>query len=425
MKSQRALVAVFRIGVVALITSCGGGESGGNWGGTIETLPNGGVRVTNPAEGMWDGGDAWRLERELVLGSVDGTGPDVFASISGLAVSDSGMLYVLDRQDNDLRIFDASGAHVRTVGRDGRGPGEYAAANGLAWLDRDSLLVVDQRGARYTVLDADGNLARMVTRRLSFYGWVFQGGIDGDHVFEYSIVGSEEDARPVLLGTRVRGDQVEADVAVDGAGVAERGPRVVRADTVFLASADGPLFESFSIRSERGSMVMAVPFTGGPKYYLDGKGGIWYGHGGTPRLYHATLEGDTLAEITLAIQPAPVTEQEVNDWTAQPFVEQFKQRGGRLDLSRIPDTKPYYDDIALDPGGDIWLTLPTAPGQTALAVLDPDGRYLGRLQIDGVARETFIPIVVRDDRLYLVGRDDLDVQRVYVYRIDRSGVATR
>jgi hypothetical protein len=53
------------------------------------------------------------------------------------------------------------------------------------------------------------------------------------------------------------------------------------------------------------------------------------------------------------------------------------------------------------------------------AVLDTDGRYLGRLQVDGMEREVYLRPVVRNGRVYWVGRDELDVQRVYVYTIDR------
>ena len=38
----------------------------------------------------------------------------------------------------------------------------------------------------------------------------------------------------------------------------------------------------------------------------------------------------------------------------------------------------------------------------------------------GVKREWYIPPVVRNDRLYLIGRDELGVQRVLVFRVQRD-----
>jgi len=408
--------------VIALVPllACGRSDSGGSWAGTIEPLPNGAVRVTNPAEALWGSQDSWQLTEELVLGETDGEGADVFASISGLEVDQAGNIYVLDRQANDLRIFDGEGTHIRSVGRAGQGPGEYSAANGLTWISGDTLLVVDQRGNRYSILSRNGEYVRSVRRALSFFGWVFNGGVDSDMVYEVFSVGREDDRRPVLLGTHLRGDDVESGIlSASTQREAEAAPRFV-ADTLLLPRPDGPLYESFSIQTERGGMVMGVPFSGAPKYYLDGQGGVWWGHGGTPRLYHTMFQGDTLREVILSTEPVAVTAEEIADWESAPAIERFKTMGGKLDLSRIPKAKPYFDGIVLDPRGYIWLTVPGAPRQAIFTVLDPEGRYLGQLQVSGVARETFLRPVLRNGRLYFVGRDELDVQRIYVYRVSRA-----
>jgi hypothetical protein len=404
-----------RLSALLLGLACGSADDGEGWAGTMETLPSGGVRVTNPAGALWTSENAWRLEPQLVLGNTSGDGADVFASIAAVEVDSSGNIFVLDRQANELRLFDAAGRHLRTVGRAGRGPGEYSTANGLAWIAPDSLLVVDQQGNRYTVLDADGDYVRSVMRRLAFYGWVFVGGIDGDRVYELSSM-DHDIRRPALLGTRLRGENLEPGT-IESAAASESGPRFI-ADTLPVANPDGPDAEPFSVQTARGGMMMSVPFAGSPVYYLDGNGGLWYGHGGTPRLYHANFRGDTLTEIVLNIEPAPVTSEEVAEWEAEPSIERFKTMGGKLDLERIPKTKPYFDAITVDAQGYVWLGVPAAPNQTVFAVLDPEGRYLGRLQIDGVSRDIYLAPLVRGGRLYFVGRDELDVQRVYVYRVE-------
>ncbi len=115
----------------------------------------------------------------------------------------------------------------------------------------------------------------------------------------------------------------------------------------------------------------------------------------------------------------PVGAVEIEEWESGSAVERFRSIGGRLDMDRIPANKPFFDDIFTDEDGNVWLTVPAGPIETVFAVLDPDGRYLGRLAVSGVARDSFLRPIVRDDRLYWVGRDELDVPRVLVYRIDR------
>jgi hypothetical protein len=409
--------------LLGLTAGCGATDAGSGWRGSEETLPNGALRITNPAEGVWGEGGGWRLEQELQVGVVEGADAYMFATIIGLEADDDGRIYVLDRQANELRIFAPDGVHLRTTGRDGGGPGEYSNANGLLWLAQDTLLVIDQRGNRYSVLTRDGDYVRSVQRRLPFFGWAFSGGLEGDVLYERASVGSGDDLRPAILGTALRGtaqSTLVSDAEVATAGAAAAGAtEPAGVDTVLLPTAPVPPVESFSVRNERGGMVMGVPFAPGSVHRLDEQGGVWHGHGSEFRIFHSTLTGDTLREIVLEATPTPVTEAEISEWESSAGVARFREMGGRLDLSRIPRTKPFFNDIVVAPDGHLWVAVPDEPYRAQFAIFDEAGRYLGRVHIDGIEREVFVKPVIRNDRLYMVGRDELAVQRVYVFRIVR------
>jgi hypothetical protein len=405
------------ITLVVVLAACGGVDSG-DWAGTVETLPNGAVRVTNPSRGMWEDGRPWRLEPAVTIGQEDGPEATVFGAVSGLEVDAAGRMYVLDRQANELRIFTPDGTHVRSVGRAGDGPGEYRNANGLRWLSADSLVVVDQRANRYTILTAEGEYVRTVPRGLGFYGWTFSGGVQGDTIYERSSVGPDDAGRPALIGGALQEHVIPLETGrapTEGVDVAlDRGR-----DTVTLPSLAGPVYEAFSVQTDRGGMGMGVPFAPGAVYHLDGRGGLWFGHGAEFQIVHASLAGDTIAEILLDIEPAPVTEAEVAEWEAGESVTQFRNMGGRLDLERIPKVKPFFDDLYLDPDGYLWVSVPGADMEVMFRIFDPEGRYLGPLRLTGLERDRWVPMVVRGGRLHLIGRDELDVERVYVFEIER------
>jgi hypothetical protein len=393
-----------------LLAACGRTEAAHDWSGTVEKLPNGATRVTNPARGLWTDSSAWRLVPELQVGEAEGDAATTFGSVSGLAVDGAGRIYVLDRQANELRIFDARGAHIRTVGRGGGGPGEYTSANGLLWLSPDTLVVVDQQGARYSILTADGNFVRSVPRHIASFSWAFSGGTSGDRIYEIGSLGQGKDRRPVLLGTSLAG----AGGAAGGGGPA-RGPA---SDTIPLPRPEGPDYQSFEVHNGSSMMMMGVPFTPTAVYFLDSRGGIWQGNGSQFRLVRSTLAADTTAEIRLDAAPVPVTPAEIREWESSPSIDRFKQMGGRVDESRIPRVKPFFSALYVDPDGYLWVSVPGGPKVVAFALFDPTGRYLGRLQATGLARDV-VPPVVRNGRLYLVGSDETDVQRVYVYRIEK------
>ena len=396
---------VRRLALVLLLAGCGGTDAAIRWAGTIDTLPNGAVRVANPAQGIWNDESAWRLAPELVIGEMEGPDATLFAAITGLQVDDVGRIYVLDRQANELRVFAPNGSHLQTVGRSGRGPGEYTNANGLLWLSGDTLVVVDQRGGRYTLLTRDGQYARSEPRRLGFYGWVFFGGYHNGRIYERASVGRPPNRQYALVGSPLAG----ADAVAPEAGI----------DTVLLPKPSAPLFESFSVRTSRGGMTMSIPFASVPAYHLDWAGNIWHGHGSEFRVVRSSFAGDTLTVITVDAGATPVTTAELAEWEAGETVARFRDMGGQLDMDRIPKMKPFFDGLYLGPDGYLWVSVPTAPMQVEFAVFDADGRYLGRLLAQGLERNTFVPPVVRNSRLYLVGRDELDVQRVYAFAIER------
>ena len=86
-------------------------------------------------------------------------------------------------------------------------------------------------------------------------------------------------------------------------------------------------------------------------------------------------------------------------------------------MSRIPKVKPFFDGLILDPEGNLWLSVPSGPTETVFAIIDSSGRYLGRVQASGFRRNSYVPPVVRNGRLYLTGFDEQDVPKVYVFRI--------
>jgi hypothetical protein len=398
---------------------CGQGDPGELSSPTVDTLPNGAVRVANAPEGLWANGGGWRLELEMVLGEAEGAEALMFSAISGLQADEQGRIHVLDQHVNELRTFSSGGVHLRTVGRSGEGPGEYRSANGLLLIAPDTLLVVDHRGARYSVLTTEGEYVRSVVREMSFFG-TFRGGYDGGRVFEeFALAPGTDDPRPIFLTVDLRTNGA-GRVGPPGMAAAASRPSM---DTVPLPVTAGPLYgEQFILyRDGLAAGFFRVPFSAAAVYRLDGRGGVWHGHGSEFRIIHTALEGDTVMEVLLNAAPAPVTATAIAEWEAdeEETIQRWRQLGGTIELDRIPEARPFFDDIYVDPDGYLWVSVPERDTDTNFRVFDPGGRYLGRIELRGLQRINWVPPVVLNDRLYLVGRDELDIERVYVYEIER------
>ena len=136
-----------------LLVGCADGGGAAVFAGAVDTLPDGRIVVSNPATGMWGEGDEWDVTEEVRIGQVDGDGPDVFGAIGLLEIDEAGRFYVFERQAQELRVFDAEGDYVRTVGRKGSGPGEVSQVIGMDWAPDGTL---SHYGRRHGACDLSG-----------------------------------------------------------------------------------------------------------------------------------------------------------------------------------------------------------------------------------------------------------------------------
>jgi sugar lactone lactonase YvrE len=98
----------------------------------------------------------------LTLGKagVAGEGPDVFNQPSDVVVAASGDVFVADGHDanTNARIvkFSKDGRFIKTWGKRGSAPGEFDTPHGLAFDSRGRLFVADRGNNRIQIFDQDG-----------------------------------------------------------------------------------------------------------------------------------------------------------------------------------------------------------------------------------------------------------------------------
>ena len=77
-----------------------------------------------------------------------------FTRVLGVARLSDGSVAVADAYSNEVRIFDATGAHVLSMGRGGEGPGEFGSLWLMWHLPGDTLWVGDRRPWRFHLYSA-------------------------------------------------------------------------------------------------------------------------------------------------------------------------------------------------------------------------------------------------------------------------------
>lgn len=358
---------------------------------------------------------AWTREPILRLGGEE-QGPEAFfrVLIDGVGADDARRLYILDAGEFQVRVFDAEGRHLRTMGREGEGPGELKMPVALFALGGGEVQVVDLGKHALVRFDADGAplpqipLPPTVRTSTSRPTPVARGMV----VSIDTVLNETGTLRP---GTPLR-DRLMLHTARDGTWV----------DTAELAAIDWRRPESFNpVGSATCPMKVQTPpiFTRQPVWRAGGDRVL---HNGTDEYVVdvTDLRGRRLMSIRRALPVHTATRElaaaEIGALSGVVFrgVSCDATAEERADQAGWSDRIPWILDVARTPAGEI-LVRRRAPGEQPASRVDvftAGGEYAGTLPADFP-----LPLVWRGPDEYLqVEHDDDGLPRVIVYRIRRS-----
>jgi len=381
----------------ALATACGS-ERAGNSTTTIHD--SAGVRiVTSGAPGRWTNGSGWRLVRDLRIGELEGAPEYTFNQIAAVAVTSGDTIFVLDRGDKTIKAYDPGGRFARQFGREGEGPGEFRTPSEMVAL-RDTLLVYDWRLGRFTFLTRDGGVVS--TSRVPPAGRGLRVLDDTTLILGFS--GG--------YSARLRPEIEFWLVCLDRAGAVR--------DTLLT----GVDVDAIVYRTERSMTVFSAPFARGPRWDA-GSGRLVFGRGERYVIdqYRCAPEPRLEASVRRTVPPVEATEADRaayrRPYEDPGFPEETRKRYATiLRTVAYPSTWPAYEDLRLDASGRLWALLP-AHEADSLATWDifaAEGDYLGAVTLPGDIRVHLI----LEDAVYGVARDELGVQSVVRYRIERN-----
>ncbi len=402
---RSAVLSSFALG------ACSGGDSIG-WAGTV-TDSAGVTIVENPAEGVWNENSGWGVEQELRIGTAEGDPDYMFGSISGIAVSGDGSIYVLDTQASLIRAFDQSGVLRLSFGSKGAGPGQMELGAGPILIGAgDTLYVPDMGNQRVNRYIADGTMAGSFPIRIEQgvpFKWeaTHSGGI----VNQVRRLAFEPGQTPDTM-----------DV------IAVRNAQGAAVDTLLRFRSGGTI--SFS----GGAPEMKL-FTPEPMWTLASGGGVWHGVNDEYRI--GLYEAGSLTRIMAKpFEVAPVTERDI-DVIKTAMKNLLQTMGVPPEAFQVIEQRmsfgehfPAYAQFLQGPNGSVWVQHLVVPrelsdeeienfnpqlgmGSPNWDVFDDQGRFLGTLAMP----DKYQPMRFVGENIYGIWRDDLDVQYVVKLRI--------
>ncbi|MGD8328017.1 MAG: 6-bladed beta-propeller [Acidobacteriota bacterium] len=125
---------------------------------------------------------AIELVDDLVIGTDLSNPAAVLFEPRAVVAAPDGTIFVADGGTSDIKMFDADGAYMKTLGQEGQGPGEFAFITAMT-LAGDMLVVNDSRNRRFSVWTLDGkhvaDYAPTERRSLVFMQGLADGTVTG------------------------------------------------------------------------------------------------------------------------------------------------------------------------------------------------------------------------------------------------------
>jgi hypothetical protein len=382
------------------------------------TRDSAGIRIIDNAKPAWGPGREWRLSEKPILAIGGRAGADdALGRIAGVTRLSDGRIVVADQSTLQLKFYDASGRHLKSVGGKGQRPGEFRDFHTIARLAGDSIAVETRDVA--SIFAPSGTFVRKVQ-----FGPFAPGALQTPFV---SALGRFDD------GTAVVADFPQGRRGPAGAR------RWVDSASLFLVDRNGavvrPLGNAPVVVFVAGT-THPSPMDFGPQaaYASSGRAFYW----GFPdqyaiRVYDADWKLERI--IRRAWTPRPLTGGEIDAYVDGWMQTWSKKTGAEREAERTemreqayPEFLPAYSAILATPAGEIWVREPDltgAPGCWCLAglptvpskwsVFDAGGRWLG----DVAMPPRFIPLEIGADYVLGRSRDADDVPRVVMYRLDK------
>lgn len=369
---------------------------------TTDTLAGGGIHVRSRAAGVWaaTGTSPWRLEEVARIGRAGGEGPDVFGRIGDVVEDRAGRSWVVDPMAAEVRVFDRSGEHVRTIGRKGQGPGEFESPRAIINGPDGNIWVDDARLFRWEVFDTSGRRVAGHRGNSNLGGGIRFWTADGQLLeANYQPPAESSTGRRVLYRARTLTPSGELEPA----------------DSVFSPAI--PDYESVTFTSTGLSMREPLPMAHLPAAYPGPDGDFWVTEGdGRYILRRQRVNGDTVLIIERDFKPVAVS-AEARREAEEMLVPDEGMTGEDNAASRLPSVHPPFEDFFPATDSTLWVRR-VVGDQQAFDVFDGAGRYLGE------AESPFDPadLQVRHvtvEYMYGVIEDDLGVQSLVVLRIIR------
>jgi len=315
----------------------------------------------------------------------------------------NGHIFVADGGGADVREFGGDGAWLRTLGRRGGGPGEFNLPAAIWALPGDSRLVADWIARRMSVFDQAGEFVRDFALSTNARAFIIGRFADG------MLLSRQSDPGPDGMSDGPhRWSMLLRSHSLDGGII----------DTIGRFPA-----EQVYMKSDAGDFpVLVPPFAMRTTVAVTGNS-VAIGTGDAPEIRFHGADGRLVRILRTGRPPLPVTQERLRAfmvaWADTLEPDSRESKVATMRELPVPERLPAYGEIMAGTPDGLWV----ADADDPLAepgwwtVYDRTGQAMARVRLPA----GFHLLHVYPDAVLGVTTDELDVEHVRLYTLDRTG----
>ena len=361
---------------VFVIITIGAVQSGEH---SFTVFSEGGVTVSETTGGPRYQGELFSF-RPVATINQDQDNPESLLYRIGDATLDEDLnIYIVDARTWRIAVYDKKGDYSHSIGRRGNGPGEFQSIE-IVRLEGDVLTLWDDSSLRMTRYRCDGTFldSRQSPNESRITSMLV---LPDDRLLTWKV---SSVARDGYTWSKV----LVSNLSSDGDVLASiESGEVVRGTGEYRSSPIGG----------REMITVSIPFSGSPKALYDPDRGIMATSGMDADLPWYDLAGNLTHIYRLPMEVQRITNRGKQDWRKElrvamrEYIERSGQEPPSLRDQMFPEYAPLWRGGFIDDAGYLWLFAVPLPGidekldGRSCHVIDPEGRYLGKSTLPGLA----------------------------------------
>jgi hypothetical protein len=369
----------------------------------------------------------------FALGKAEGADHEMFGIVAGVAFDAAENLYVLDRQNPRVLVYDRTGRFLRQIGKRGQGPGELMVPVQVVLATDGTVVVQDLGRPAYSLFRPDGTFIRNVSTDAwmpTLFGglaWHPRGGVVGTFrqaPSETRRAGTSTQLgstlplmfQPMTGATPTRLFNVPQQWTVQQSTQPRRGEGA----RVEMRIAGPPTFSPPVLSGVLPNGQIALSFTPGYTVRILSPDGQTLRYLQRPVRTRLTTDADRerarqeRRELISSGRGGIMITRGGGGGSAPPPPDMRQMQERELENMRFADTIPALRGLRVAPSGKLWIerTGPNVGEPGPVDLVTPEGQYLGTITGLGLPNA-----ISRSGLAAFVEQDDDGVERIIVRRL--------